>query len=44
MAQNWSGADLQALINESIYKAIRHNQNAIKSENILEAFTDMISK
>lgn len=32
---NWSGADLQALINEGIYKAVRECSPVLKDNNVM---------
>jgi cell division protease FtsH len=40
-AEGWCGADIETLINESIFKAIRANCDSIHDDHILQAFQEM---
>ncbi len=43
-SEGWSGADLEALINEAIYKAVRESSPVVKDGNVLEAFEEMLKR
>jgi cell division protease FtsH len=43
-SEGWCGADLETLINESIYKAIDDNKEYVGSEHVLAAFEELVAK
>ena len=43
-SEGWCGADLQALVNESVYQAIRKGKAAVYSEDIFNSFEEMNKK
>lgn len=40
-SENWCGADLETLVNESIYKAIEDHKDFVGSQHVLAAFDEI---